>query len=353
MPEIPPALKDLVEKCICRNPSGRPQTMSTVFHELKEINKLKESSTGSDQDAIPIKYSLLARVAAKMDCSIRLALICSILWLLLLGSWMFLLIYDFEANHRTFDLQSSLVPFSTPCAVLNSSAMSTEYNIYGIENGGDTKNGFAVQGVSSYDIVLEQGWNTAPFLKASLLGSPFFIYDVFVFLRVNNSLAAVYSGDGTNIYDCHGTRLYYTCSPCQGELNIFTNENDLIWSSNLYPEHGTEFLKVYGQPLKNVVATVQKHNFGNSYRFTIMNSSHVATDPRLMLMVFSRMMFARQKDDQYSKFIAFLVLLSLWFVVSTMTLPFSCCRKIRTCCDRFANNFTNSCSSSTNERKSG
>ena len=325
------SLKELVEICTRKDPACRLQSMSEVHSRLQVI-----CDEHQNQHEIPIKLSCFARASNKLDCFPGVRSYVKVCTILFLGISMGLLIFYLATQHRGFDLQELIVPLSTPCAQLRSEDMDQSTYWMGPISDGR----YRVDGLisSKYNVTLEPSRNTVSFVNVfkRIFNSwpKFFKYDFFVRLRVNDDIAAIFSEDGTTIYDCHGTPLFQTClPPCQGQLDIFSIDNNFIWSSSIEINALCclgNVVSVYGQPLNQIVADVEVETFKGViyYTFSILNSSHVATDPRLMVMVFARMLFFSEYDSNNDEFTSLgfsFVLLCFWLFGITCSLPY--CRK--------------------------
>jgi hypothetical protein len=162
------------------------------------------------------------------------------------------------------------VPMSTPCPVLTTSMMPTQYQlegIYGYHSRTRVKPAVGSDGQvlplpPGLDIVVENRCFNGG------IGS--------VYLWVNNELAA-FSRIDKEIYDCHGERIFDTTYDTSS-LKVNSASGNLIWSSDV-PDYGSDLI-ITGQPENTPAATISSSN-----KVTIQNSMSAAADPRLIVMM--------------------------------------------------------------------
>ena len=166
------------------------------------------------------------------------------------------------------------MPKSTPCPVLTTSMMPTQYQLEGIYGWHSrtivkpavSSDGSAIPLPPGVEIVVENRCFNGG------IGS--------VFLWVNNQLAA-FSRIDREIYDCHGDRIFDTAYDTDSDpstLKIKSASGNLIWTSDV-PDYGKDLI-ITGQPENTPAATISSNN-----KVSIQNNQSAAVDPRLIIMM--------------------------------------------------------------------
>ena len=173
--------------------------------------------------------------------------------------------------------ESSRNPYSPlPCPALNSSMMPQQY---ALTAAAGYHGRMFVRSLNIPDIVVE---NRCYPMSSGARGS---------FLWIGNKLVA-FSETNNNIYDCQRNLIYETCYDCDSKLMVYASDKTYIWSSGIpkivsdSSEEQSYNQVVFGQPSNIPVAIVSKN-----LTISIYNSSHPASDPRLLITTFSRAYF--------------------------------------------------------------
>jgi hypothetical protein len=175
-----------------------------------------------------------------------------------------------------------LLPAATPCPPLTSGMTPVQYRM---ENGatGSGMNSHFISRVkpptSTLDVVLQNRCFNGQSGSSLLL--------------VNNQLAAFTKNDDTDIYDCHGKRLWKVEEDSQ--IKVYTDSGTYTLMSNI-PYHGCN-VTVYAQPSNQVVARIKLSSLDtlksatSEYDVTIENQLSPAADPGLLLMLCASLEF--------------------------------------------------------------
>jgi hypothetical protein len=302
---VPSALKELVELCTSQQPAERPQSMSNVLLVLTDVrsNYQKDETLAAERHANPfpsgsflagcyrrfggqrfdIKYCTDLKQHLKyMWCQWRLWAFQLVALIVLLGS----------AKEVRDD--GLYMPWYESCPGLNASQMPIQYSM--AAESGQNMSILTRDGITGIvlepRIVTQQLFDT----RRLFLSPGMYRRDIVVLLWISNRLAAVFRQNENSMYDCHGNMAYKTCYDCDKQLKIYSSDGDYIWLSSKpsTTESGSDSadgaVQVFGQPLNAPVAVVS-----TNYTFTILESSHAASDPILLTTIFARAYF----EDNY------------------------------------------------------
>lgn len=172
-----------------------------------------------------------------------------------------------------------LLSASTPCPVLTGSMVPTTYQMENSATG-------PVSGWNFISRVKPSSSTTSP-LEILLKNRCFNGQSGSSVLLVNNQLAAFTRTEDTDIFDCHGKRIWKVEEASQ--LKVFTDSGTHILTSAI-PYHGGN-MTVFGQPSNQVVARIMLSTSStlksstSQYDVTIENQMSPAADPGLLLML--------------------------------------------------------------------
>jgi hypothetical protein len=289
LPEPLKELRELVDECTQQNPFQRPQSMSDVLLRLKDIREHLEtvqthglfdvrSFTGASKFFLGIYFFFNwpppPGTVSRMNVLKRLWF-----WVLIFYALLIIMLWFGIEACVVFAVESSRNPYSPlslPCPALNASIMPQQYALTPVAGYHGT---MLVRSLNIPDISVE---NRCYPMSRGARGS---------FLWMGDKLVA-FSEMNDNIYDCQRNLIYETCYDCDAKLKVYASDKTYIWSSGI-PKIVSESSEeqqynqiVYGQPSNLPVAIVSKN-----LTISIYNSSHPASDPRLLVTTFSRAYF--------------------------------------------------------------
>jgi len=316
---VPTALKVLLEQCTLRSPTDRPQSMSQILSALQDISADYQNAPVSvaETDTLPMPPdSLLTacfqRFNQKHCADVKLelkSLWCQWkLWVFLL--FVFLL---FLGSAKEVLTEGLYLPLHVPCPALNASEMPSHYSM--VPNSGQNMS------IAIYDGIIIEPRITTNVLqvltpKSSNPSPGVYSRNIVVILWVNNRLAAVFKQNEDRIYDCHGNAVYKTCYDCGSNLKIYSMNDDYRWSSSLpltdsSANDDTDIgatTQVFGQPYDVPVALISKNRI-----FNVLNSTHPASDPILLIAIFARAYFETRYDSSWERFNAVCLIILFFF----------------------------------------
>ena len=287
-------LSELVDECTKTDPFQRPQSMSDVLCRLKSIREYFEnvqthglfdanSFTGASKFFLDIylcfNFPPAPGTVSRMNVMWRFWF-----WVFLFYAFLIIMLWFGIEACVIFVEESSRNPYSSlTCPALNSSMMPQQY---ALTAAAGYHGRMFVRSLNIPDIVVE---NRCYPMSSGARGS---------FLWIGNKLVA-FSETNDNIYDCQRNLIYKACYDCDSKLMVYASDQTYIWSSGIpkivsdSSDEQTYNQVVYGQPSNIPVAIVSKN-----LTISIYNSSHPASDPRLLITTFSRAYFlAKPMDD--------------------------------------------------------
>jgi hypothetical protein len=170
----------------------------------------------------------------------------------------------------------ALLPAATPCPLLTSGMTPVQYRMENGATGSGIDSHFISRvkpPTSTLDVVLQNRCFNGKSGSSLLL--------------VNNVLAAFTRNDNTDIFDCHGKRLWKVEQDSQ--IKVYSDSGTYTLMSNI-PYHGCNVI-VYAQPSNQVVARIKLSSMStlesasSEYDVTIENQLSPAADPGLLLML--------------------------------------------------------------------